>query len=183
MTARKSTKTKTADLMPSATDLHADPLISMKGLLKLMKGTNAMSLHRWRDSMGMPPPVAHGKYSLPKTLSWLWDWTCQLKQEVETAKENIPANSTAAKLEELKLRKAQREEDQADRILVNRQEYEDAENGRIALAVATLGTIPDRLIQEGILRDENRARAMELITEAVDALRVRIEEEDEHADL
>lgn len=183
MMGRKSGATPSTSLLPTEKDLHQDPLISATGLLKLLPGANAMSLKRWRDSRDMPAPVTHGKYSVTATLRWVWNWLCELKEENDALRSSGRTNSPVAdQMDQLKLRRMQREEDLADRIVVNRQEYEDAEAARISMAVAILETIPDRLISEGLLKDCDREHARDLVAEAVDAIRNRIEQEETDAD-
>lgn len=182
MMAKKSGATAATSLLPSDRDLHQEPLISMSGLLKLLSGANAMSLKRWRDSRDMPAPVAHGKYSLTATLKWVWDWRCEIEEEADSLRSSGKSSPVSDQMEALKLRRLQREEDAADRIVVNRVEYEDAEAARISMAVAILETIPDRLISEGVLKESARERARDLVAEAVTAVSKRIEQQEDNRD-
>lgn len=183
MTTKKSGATPAASLLPAEKDLHQDPLISMSGLLKLLSGANAMSLKRWRDSRNMPAPVAHGKYSVTATLRWVWDWRCELEEEADKLRAQGRTGSAAAEqMEQIKLRRMLREEAAELRTLVDRADYEQAEADRISVAVAILETIPDQLINLGVLKEEGRDKARDLVAEAIDSIRAKIETGDDDAD-
>lgn len=133
-----------------------------------------MSLTRWRKERDMPATVAHGKHDLFRVFRWVWVWRNQLEQSLEEAATLQKSGPTADRMDQIKLEMAEIALAKEKRLLVDRREYEEAEAGRITLAVATLQTLPDRLIMAGLMPEASRQAALNFLGEAVDALQAQI---------
>lgn len=158
----------------SGDDLHSAPLISHKRLLQILEGANAMSLTRWRDKLGMPGAVKHGYYDLEAILGWVW--AQKVKAEEEQQASGSDRDERALKLQDIRIEREMLELSELKRETVNRKEYEEAETTRINLAVSLLYSIPDRLINVGLLADADRGRMLDELGAVVDKIQSRISE-------
>lgn len=172
MTSPKTKRPGLADFASLGADLHADPLVSTSELLQLL-GAYPMQLTRWKRERGMPKEVRHGKYSLKAMLKWVATWKTQLEEEAEHAKAGAKdADPTAKRLSEIRLEREELELAELKRERITA--YEEAEAQRAQMVIAVLAGMPERLISEGLLSDDARARTLELIGEAVDTIQSNI---------
>lgn len=172
MTSPKPKRPGLADFASLGADLHADPLVSTAELLQLL-GAYAMQLTRWKRERGMPREVRHGKYSLKAILKWVAAWKVQLEEELERTKvDGKEADPTAKRLSEIRLEREELELAELKRERIAK--YEEAEAQRAQMVIAVLAGLPERLISEGLLTDDARARTLELIGEAVDVIQSNI---------
>lgn len=174
MTRRKSEPVALGQLLSPAKDLHPDPLISQGDLLKLCPGLYPMLITRWRRERGFPAPIQHGKYGLRGLVAWLWGQRVELEKQLDDA--GGPGGQKDPVRHELDMIRLERErlalaEDKKE--LGSIAEFEAAEAQRVQMAISVLGSIPDRLIAEGLLRDDARNRFLELLGEFVDTIQTR----------
>jgi hypothetical protein len=137
-----------------------------------LAGANAMALSRWKTTRGMPSPPRHGKHDVEAVLAWVWKWKLEL--ESEAAQPTEGRNQKNDELLDIRIERERLELERDKQKLVPLADWTEAEGARIQLAISLLYSIPDILISEGIIRDQDRDRALELIGGPVDALQQRM---------